>query len=535
MAVEVETRGQLQEFLGLLSRRRWQVLLPFAVVLSLGVFIAVVVPKKFVVKTQIELRPVGVSVSAKDAANAPFQIKARERIRKVTQELQNREYLSLPPSEQQEWLEDTSSALKVTTVQSNLATSFVNIEYSHVNDGWAVDFLRALRNDWTSDVIQRDRNKIQEESLTLLGARDRLVAQYKFAESELTDLLREYGLSATQPVPGQTAARSEDTEFERLRAAEVDLRKTKDEIEESQVLLAEYQDRLAKLPPKINAEDRVVGGFSNAEEIAKIELQILEAQKKLEPIRPAHSQYDKLQDEVRRLEASRESLKRQTSKGELLQTTRNNPEVQVTQTRIDRLTTEIRVNEAKRDRLQKAVDEGSRHVEELQTVYRDVREKKDAIARLSANVATAEAAYQAKARDVQLLLSPLANPFEITQEVFPPSKPTEPNPLLIISFALVAGLAIGLGIAVVLEYSKNSFRSVGDIGRVMAVPVLGSIQRIVTRRETRLVGVRRIAVGAASLTFIGAVLFVTWAWANDATYLSQDVRDAIEGLRARMK
>src|SRR5690606_17575781 len=105
-----------QEFLGLIARRKWQVILPLAVVLALGIFFAVVVPKKFVVKTQVELRPVGVSVSPKEAANAQFQIKSRERIKKVTQELQNREYLSLTPAEQDDWLEATQKAVKVTTV-----------------------------------------------------------------------------------------------------------------------------------------------------------------------------------------------------------------------------------------------------------------------------------------------------------------------------------------------------------------------------------------------------------------------------------
>jgi len=88
---------------------------------------------------------------------------------------------------------------------------------------------------------------------------------------------------------------------------------------------------------------------------------------------------------------------------------------------------------------------------------------------------------------------------------------------------------------VVLEFSKNCFRTVADIGRVMAIPVLGSVDRIVTRRELRLGALRRVSVAAASLVFVGAILFVTWAWANDAKYLSQDVRDAIEGLRARLK
>lgn len=536
MAVQVETQGQLQEFLGLIARRKWQVILPLAVVLALGIFFAVVVPKKFVVKTQVELRPVGVSVSPKEAANAQFQIKSRERIKKVTQELQNREYLSLTPAEQDDWLEATQKAVKVTTVQSsNQVTSFVNIEYSDVSVEWAADFLRALRNDWTSDVIERDRNKVQDELAKLNEVRRRLEKQYKREEQELTEVLRANGLSATQPVPGAVASRSEDPIFERLRRNETDLEKTIAEIEEMKVLRDDLQSRLDEMPQRIDLEETVVGGFSNEQELADIELQILSAQERLKGIRPAHSRFKQTQEEIRALETRREQLTRMVSKGELQQRSQANPQLAPTRARLEALASNLRVTEARRARLAADIEEDQRLVAELQNVYRDVRERKDAIARLSANLAAAEASYQAKSREVELLSSPLANPFEITQEVSIPSKPTEPNPWLIVSFALVAGVAIGLGTAVVLEFSKNCFRTVADIGRVMAIPVLGSVDRIVTRRESRLGAVRRVSVAAASLVFVGAVLFVTWAWANDAKYLSQDVRDAIEGLRARLK
>ena len=56
MAVEVSPSGQIQEFVSVLKRRRWQIILPTLFVLLLGAVFAVIVPKKYVIKTVIELR-----------------------------------------------------------------------------------------------------------------------------------------------------------------------------------------------------------------------------------------------------------------------------------------------------------------------------------------------------------------------------------------------------------------------------------------------------------------------------------------------
>ncbi|MBL8860663.1 MAG: hypothetical protein JNK02_01510 [Planctomycetes bacterium] len=536
MAVEVETRGQLQEFLGLIARRRWQVILPAALVLSLGVFFAVVVPKRYVVKTQVELRPVAVSVSPKEAANAQFQIKSRERVKKVTQALENREYLALTPSEQEDWLGDVQDDVKVTIAQStNQATSFVNIEYSNVSVDWAVEFLRALRNDWIADVIERDRRKVADEVLRLSTQRLRAERQYQKEEQDLTEVLRLHGLSATQPVPGADAARSEDPVFERLRRNEVLLEETRSEIDEKSVLLAELEKRLEDLPARLEFEEAVGAAVSNAAEIAELDRRIVELRVRQEGLKPANSRYKQIQEEIRGLEAQRGALTRTVARAELLQRSQPNPAIPPLKNRIDALAAELRVAESRRARLVGEIDEDQRRVAELQGVYREVRERKESIARHAASLAAAEASYQAKLRESELLSSPLSNPFEITQEVATPSKPTEPNPLLIVSFSLVLGIGLGLGLAMAGEYSRNCFRTMADVGRVMAIPVLGTVQRIVTRREARLAAARRVSVAAASVVLVGAILFVTWAWANDAKYLSQDLRDAIEGLRARLK
>jgi hypothetical protein len=130
---------------------------------------------------------------------------------------------------------------------------------------------------------------------------------------------------------------------------------------------------------------------------------------------------------------------------------------------------------------------------------------------------------------------PGGNPFEITQEVATPRKPTEPNPILIIVFSIVGGLAIGLGWTVAAEFSKSCFRSVNDISRVLVAPVLGSVNSIVTRHDVRRRSVRRLVVGTATLSVIGLLMFLTWAWAFNSDLLPQSVLKVIDDLRKNLE
>ena len=87
----------------------------------------------------------------------------------------------------------------------------------------------------------------------------------------------------------------------------------------------------------------------------------------------------------------------------------------------------------------------------------------------------------------------------------------------------------------VVEYSRNCFRSVNDITRVMAVPVLGTINTIVTRRQARHRLLARTLLAGATFGFVAVVGLITWAWAYDQQLLSSDMVASIEKLRASMK
>ena len=103
-------------------------------------------------------------------------------------------------------------------------------------------------------------------------------------------------------------------------------------------------------------------------------------------------------------------------------------------------------------------------------------------------------------------------------------------PLIILGSA-VLGLVLGLGGAFLAEYGRNCFRTVNDITRVMVVPVLGTVNTIVTSNERRRSSLARNLIGGSTLLLIGALGFITYAWEVNQSLLSDDLRMSLESFR----
>lgn len=534
MATQVESQTQLQDFLQILKRRRWQVILPALVVLALGVAFAVIVPKKYVARTQVELRPVGVSISSKDGANAAYQIRAQNRIFQVLQDRQNPEFLALSPDDRATFLKRVQDDVRVTTSGGGQSATFVNIEYVDVDRVWAQTYLRALRDDWIEDVVKRDINKAQDELQKLRDEKVRFEKLLKDEESRLTELRRTNSLSPTQPTPGAGTVREEDPIFARLKENEAKRDKIEQELPVLKNELEVFRKRYDETPAKLTREN-VIEAQTNEAELRALELEIEALTEQLGGLKPANSRFKKISDELDQKRSRRDQIQRLVTKGGIETSTVDNPEREKLRKRIDDLELEITRLESTLTGLVAAIDTDSSRVQEIHDVYRDEREYKERIGRLEKSLEDATLKYNAQARLVDQLASPLANPFDITSEVLADSRPTEPNPWLIIGVAIAAGLALGLSTALLAEFSRSSFRTIADISRTMAIPVLGAIGPIQTRRERRAESVRRLVVGVSSLALIAAIAFVTWAWAKDSPLLSPGMREAIESLRTKLR
>jgi len=101
-----------------------------------------------------------------------------------------------------------------------------------------------------------------------------------------------------------------------------------------------------------------------------------------------------------------------------------------------------------------------------------------------------------------------------------PERPYGPPRTMINLFAAGAGLALGLGLTVLLELRDQSFRSAAEIVPVLSLPVLASVPSIVTAVERR--RARRMAVAVITLLVTSAgtagILAYKYGWVDLASY-----------------
>lgn len=546
MAVQVDQQGQLQEFLDILARRKWQVLLPTSILLSIGILVAVVIPKKYVVATQVELREIRIQstlqggmdflISFKDAPNAVHQLKAANRIRTVIEELEWQDFLVLSPPEQAEYIERIQKGIDVVIPRraKDEGSFFVTIEYRDVDVDRAADFLKKLREVWQKDVFERDQQKLRREYQDLVDRIEELEKEIATEEKAKAELRAAWNLSPTQPDAGARMIRDEDPRFMLLAENETKLDELEIQIADAERQVEALGKRLAETEPQV--EKKVaVAGQSYADRIAKLRTDREEKVRAQQGLRPAHSRYKELQSEIAGLDEMIAELERDASEGYLASDWVENPEYAALEEELAKAEANLERLKGRYDRLDEIVARDQEEVRELYAVYREDGERTARIAELREQLSLVNGNFELKKYQVAFIDNPASNPFVVIQEVVPPLKPSEPNPMLIVAFAVVAGLALGLGSSVAMEFSGSAYRSAADISRVMVVPVLGVVNSIVTRGQARRRQLRRAAVGLASAGVVLAIGFVTWAWVYDPSLLSPDLLDAIEELRDRLR
>jgi hypothetical protein len=113
----------------------------------------------------------------------------------------------------------------------------------------------------------------------------------------------------------------------------------------------------------------------------------------------------------------------------------------------------------------------------------------------------------------------LGEQFRILEAAFPAPTPSSPNRLLIIVMGLIAGLAVGAGLAVLAEATDSSFRQVRDVQSTLAMPVLATIPEIVLESD-RAAARRRMFRNAIAASVVVVVCLAggagTYVYVNGA-------------------
>jgi len=538
MAVEVESTSQLEEFVRVLKRRIWWILVPFSIIATLGTSFAVLVPKKYVAKTRILVREVRnrsgqiVSGSEGQARVAKHLIRSPNRVRSVVQELGWR-FDELTRVEQDILIEKIIDNLSVETpaMGGDVAEQIVEIKYGDTDPERALGFTEEVSRRWREEVLEANKNA-KRRAFTNLNDRNLSIEKRMVAIAEEISGLMELHQIAPWKPDYRNTERPLPPEFERLFEATTEYGRLQEEIEDDALTLAHLEGRYQRESDSEPVVQETQGSELD-KEIRKRRDQILELRSQIEDKgwRPTHSKYETAQSKIRSLESEIAALERSSTGTTVTETWRENPKKIALGEEIETLSLAL---ERKRQKLVALGEERENLVAktaELQSVYQNLEALEDERDRLNEQLTDFGLDLQDMRIELDLTETTAGDPFVIVDPVERPTRPTEPDPVLITVFSILLGAGLGLGLAMLLEYTKSCFRSVGDVTRVMSAPVLGVVGAIVTssQRRRRLVASRLLA--GSTITFVLLVGYVTWAWAYRHDMLSDGLLESIESFR----
>ena len=536
--VDVASSGQLHEFLRVLRRRRWQIVMPAIFVLALGTVFAVVVPKKYVITTRVELlegrraesdpalKNRSGSAVQREVENVAHHLANYTRIQDVVSDQAGLwvEYVTADAEGRRDIIERIQDNLEVVQVEKrrNEGSTFVDIEYRDIDGERAVKFLEDLIDKWVREVVESDEINIQNELETFRDEADKALLEKREAARDYSALAKEMGVSPDLLLRPTNDAQA-DPIFAQIENIEVELQGIRQQLasaEETYKVAAQLRKEAPEFVPANIELD-----LFEARERAQTAIDELELQKvgKLE----THSKY---------IEAEREIVKiRELLAEEEEKILRDPPKVpnedlkELLQTE-NMAKLELKRLEAEEKQLLAQWDDRTAERNRRIDSMNELLDLKGLLDEKNRNWETASAYL----REKNIALSQIQaypEPYQITRPPEVDGAPTEPNTILLVLLAAFAGLALGLSLALAAEYARNSYRTVADVAQVMTIPVLGTVDQIVTSIESRRTQARRAVVGLSSAVILGGLAWFTWIWADTPDKLPMGVRNAIEQFR----
>ena len=552
--MEVSSSGQIQEFVSVLKRRKWLIILPALFVLVLGTVFAVIVPKKYVIETVIELREANLSAAQankrlKESAVDSEVSNIESHVRNFTRiaGILERDPEAWPTYAQADRLQRqgmVKAIVKNLSVNPQLVqegSTFINIFYKDVESLRGENFLGEVVEVAIDDILDSARDLLQREIDTQQGIRDGIHANTVQARSAWNSLSGEFDLDPT--IAPSSSTRDVKSKHERLNDLiekhENNLSALQRDKKDLDLRIEQIEDDLHGMSDQVlnPGEKMEIDPVELAGKILKGEQALADAQRVLELWNPGNHIYDghlaKRDDLAEQLEMTRALMNLEEPPGVL----GPNP-VYLTLKENREQESDVRfLNLKQQEALREDIDAAkldrkgwSVVLSQAKVLWRDHQQFEDELVASNKKLGEKKYAMRLSKELTHKIIMRVATPAHSSETA------EDPNPFLIIGFCLFAGLGLGLGLALLIEYARNSYRTVPDLASVMSVPVIGSIGAIVTRREARRSLGLRLMVGLPSLIILCGISWMTWTWADESTrhVLPEEVNQIIEGIRVSL-
>ena len=539
MAVEVENTSQVDEFVRVLKRRFWWILVPAVIISTLGVIYAIVVPKKFVSKAQVIVydrpgqRTMGGGTLATEGKVAGVKIKSPQRIKSVLKKLEWEEYEELPTgADAYEYEKKVNDRISVDTppMPPGVGQQVVSVQFAHTNSDQASDFLRELLESWKTEVLEANTRQTRQEYERIEEEIADLLKQRKDWDERLRSKQREHDIAPTQ---GRLTVdpRFNNPIVDEINGLERVLNEQEADEGRKEIQLDQLRAQYRRMKDEVPV--RTAGGAPALSAVGRAQAE-LEAAKKARDssgYASTHSKWIQLNAAVARAKANLDRLIAVAPQADQVATTEPNEAKLRLNDQIaaleDDLTRTRRAMAKTKDKLQDARTRS----QVLIDVYADLDNIRKQRSDVEALLKEARLERQKINRQLDRMSGPQGNPFDDLQNVTGEDKPTEPNAYLLSIVSILVGIGVGMGLALALEFSRNCFRSINDIVQSMEIPVLGAINRIETRKQRSVRHVQRLVMGVGMGLMVGVVAYALWAWVFQPEMLSPRLRESFDRLR----
>jgi uncharacterized protein involved in exopolysaccharide biosynthesis len=549
----LEGPNQLLDLLHALSKRRWQVAVPAALLATVGIAFGVIVPKKYLLSMRIELtqtqqlesdrrlRDPRESAVIREGPSASEHVKNFNRIKNVIKDsaAQWPEFVALADENDQNLfvskLRDENLFAVSSEGKNRQGTVFVDISFKDEDPERAARFLEALSGSWLNEVHDQDlKGLLTQRELyeQMLGDSERDLEE---AKRRFFDQCTELQLDPTEILSGERKVGEGTGEWRTKQLSELNasLVRTRLDLERARTNRDQARKRFEDEAPTKGVPVTTEGPDVEARILELVE-RVDELRRDLQRLQPLHSDYKQRVSKIEGYEAEIQRLRDLDLPGRVELRNVPNERKEAYELELREAEDEVVVLEAEVERIGKEL--GSLESEQVSRnqAKSDLEAARDAYLAAQTLVGERTRALQDKV-DAYRVLEGSPVPWKITQPPVPAAASRSPNPFLIGAFSVLAGLALGVGLAVVSEYARGCYRNASDLAGVMAVPVLGTIDTIVTRAERRRRQAQRAMAGLSTAVIVGCIGWVTWLWVSAPERLPVEVQQTIEQLRTALK
>ncbi len=388
-------------------------------------------------------------------------------------------------------LSELSRTISLTGVRGN--PSLYYISFKHRNRDTAKRIVQSLISVFIESVVGEKRADSAEAQEFL----DQQIAEYEErlseAEARLADFKRRY----VGTMPG-----SEGGYYQRLEEAKANLKA-------AQLQLKELENRRTDLEGQIEDADDDLGlaSLDQPQAISNYDARIYSLQSKLDELllryTERHPEVKQIRSIIVELEAAKkkeeEEAKEEPASQEDLQSSPVYQQMRamLTETEANIAGLKIRVGEydARVKELDKRVDSIPLIEAELQQLDRDYAVVSQQHSDLLKRRESARMSQQVEksSDDVK---------FRVIDPPFVPLKPTEPNKLLLNVAVLFVSLGLGIGIAFLLSILRPVINDRFTMGQVTGLPVLGTVNMIVTDAQKKREFVSKMVFASLTLCLL---------------------------------